>query len=157
MKNLIIIRHSKTEKYGKSDFERKLTERGRTDAATVGKLLKKNGVKPEMLLCSPAKRARKTAKILTGSADWPQDIIAEDMILYTEGACEIISQLRSFDDSLRTLVIVGHNPVLLEIVNILSKTGISGLRTSGVVKMRFKAAAWSDISEDTCCCLKELN
>ncbi|MCP3968465.1 MAG: hypothetical protein GY750_18935 [Lentisphaerae bacterium] len=157
MKTLIIVRHSKTEKYAKSDIERKLTDRGRNDAAVIGEKLKAATVQPEIILCSPAKRARKTARLLARHADYSNEIIVEDMALYTEDACEIIRLIRSLENFTKTLIVVGHNPVLLEIVNILSKRGIGNLRTSGVVKMQFDVNDWADISETTCSKLQELN
>ena len=59
MKNLLMIRHSKTEMVANSDMERKLTEQGMASAVTLGRMFHESGITADMIVSSPAARAKK--------------------------------------------------------------------------------------------------
>jgi len=63
-RRLVMIRHAKSSWANplQSDFERPLNERGEHDAPMMGERLKKMGVTPDLVIASPAKRAKQTAK-----------------------------------------------------------------------------------------------
>ena len=65
---LILLRHAKSDWYSgvPGDFDRPLAARGRKDAPRVGKWMKKNGILPELILCSPAVRTRETPAAVIG-------------------------------------------------------------------------------------------
>jgi phosphohistidine phosphatase len=150
MKKLIIVRHSKAERTGIADIERKLTDEGKTDAGETGKLLKQNNVKPDIIISSPANRALKTSKIIAKKLHFPKEKIIEQMELFTDGAHEIVQLLRNVDNDFNTVMIVGHNPVLLETINALHDEGLDALHTSEAVNMEFEVMEWSEISPATC-------
>ena len=66
MRELFIMRHAKSswDDPTLSDFERPLNRRGKEDAPLMGEHLKRLGIKPDLIVSSPAKRAKKTAKIV---------------------------------------------------------------------------------------------
>jgi len=65
MKRLYLLRHAKSswKDLTLSDFDRPLNKRGKRDAPLIAKKLKEKGIRPDIIISSPAKRARKTAKI----------------------------------------------------------------------------------------------
>src|SRR5271155_2479679 len=69
MRRLMLLRHAKTERAqpGERDRDRKLTKRGRSDAALVGTYMARHGLVPDLALVSPATRARETWALLSGS------------------------------------------------------------------------------------------
>ena len=79
MKTLLIIRHAKSgwDDPSLSDFNRTLTERGKSDAVMMAKRIKNNSIKIDAFVSSPAKRAKKTAKIFMKEYEPWQDIIWE--------------------------------------------------------------------------------
>ena len=84
MKQLIIFRHGKTEQnmMVKDDYDRVLTQRGRSDASCMGAfILKKTGV-PDLILTSSAKRAYETAILAAKSTGYPESEIQSDQNLY---------------------------------------------------------------------------
>lgn len=66
MRELYILRHAKSswDDLTLADFDRPLNSRGREDAPLMGRHLAKLEIKPDLILSSPAKRAKKTAKIV---------------------------------------------------------------------------------------------
>ena len=62
--NLYLLRHAEAEEEAASDGERKLTERGREQARTIGRFCARNDLYPEKIITSPLVRAQQTAKIV---------------------------------------------------------------------------------------------
>lgn len=150
MKNLLIIRHARTEKIAKSDMARQLTEEGLADAAALGRRLHKKGIKADIIVSSPAVRAAMTAQLIAGGMNYPESAIVSEKFLYHTYPEELISFIRNFAEQVESLIIVGHNPVLLETVNLLGTEQMVKLRPGQAVRFQFKAASWKDIGPDTC-------
>ena len=74
MKTLYLARHAKSSwKHPElKDIERPLNKRGKRDAPYIGDLLKEEGVKPDILISSPAVRARKTSVVIAEKIDYPK-------------------------------------------------------------------------------------
>ena len=82
MKTLFLLRHAKSswKEAELSDFDRPLNERGRRAAPFMGRLLRERGFAPELIISSTAKRARKTARLLTEGAQYEVPVIFDDRI-----------------------------------------------------------------------------
>ncbi|WP_420432473.1 SixA phosphatase family protein [Candidatus Poriferisocius sp.] len=111
MSAVIFLRHAKSDWYAgiSNDLERPLNKRGRRSAAAVGSLLAETGHVPNLVLCSPATRARQTVEIAIAAGDWtcPTETVDElyygtvdDMVTL---ACKRLVPL---------LMIVGHEPTM---------------------------------------------
>ncbi|WP_421739540.1 SixA phosphatase family protein [Caulobacter sp.] len=112
---LILMRHGKAERQAATggDFERGLTERGRDDAALMGRLLARTGVAPDLILSSSARRTRETTAAVVDAfpkarADFRRD-------LYHAEAEEVLAVLEDEGEADRVVMIVGHNPGLHEL------------------------------------------
>jgi phosphohistidine phosphatase len=140
MRRLILFRHAKAEPRGAGteDFDRPLTDRGRSDAALIGQVLAREGLVPDLALVSPAQRT---------SATW---ICARDAFpgvraelraeLYDASALTIRSLIRQAEDRADTLIVVGHNPGLHEVaVALLIEAGASASEVKRVAA-RFPTA-----------------
>src|SRR6476661_490517 len=77
-RELIIMRHAKTEQSAGSDRARKLTSRGRADARAGGRWLRDNGFAPGLVLTSPAARALATAEIAAAQLASPPELRSDD-------------------------------------------------------------------------------
>ena len=108
---LAVIRHAKAEQTAASDFERQLTSRGRSDAVAAGAWLAEAGVVPDKALVSAAPRAAQTWDGLAAGADWTVDADL-DRGLYSAGPDTALDVLRSLDEDCACAVIVGHNPTM---------------------------------------------
>jgi phosphohistidine phosphatase len=138
-----ILRHAKAAPEGAGgDSARPLTGRGRRQADAVREhieALKKTGELPSLVLCSPAVRALQTAERVTPAI--PDARLEIERVLYTEGAPGVLSWLRDMDPDEESLMLVGHNPTLLEICLVLAEPpdaeaiDADGLPTAGLVEL----------------------
>ncbi len=111
MKLLTLFRHGKSEweTGAEEDFERPLKDRGRKDTPMMGKFLASIGATPDLLISSPAVRARQTAELLAPAAGFMGEIRWEESI-YAASAGELMSLLRHLPDEANYVLLVGHNP-----------------------------------------------
>jgi len=150
MKDLLMIRHSKTEMLADSDMERELTEKGMADAVTLGRMFNESGIKADIIVCSPAVRAIKTAQLVARGLNYPENAIVTETLLYHAAPEEIVSFVQHFDKNIKSLIIVGHNPIILEAINILGNERVARLKTSHAVKFQFDTDLWEDVGSKTC-------
>ncbi len=146
MREVYVIRHGKSswDIPEWTDLERPLRKKGKKRTAKVAKYLKKKGIKPQLILTSPAKRAKQTAKIL-------REVLGEkipirtEKILYTGDEDDLETLLYGLDDDIQRVFIVGHNPDLTDWVNKYKDEKIYNLPTSGVFGVGFYAKKWNDL------------
>jgi phosphohistidine phosphatase len=120
MRRLILFRHAKTEARppGSADFDRRLVERGRSDAAAIGKALAAAGMTPDLALVSPAVRARETWDCV--KAEFPAARVELRAGLYDASCEEVAAEIDLDTQAAGTVMVVGHNPSLHELaVNML--------------------------------------
>jgi phosphohistidine phosphatase len=115
---LVVIRHAKAEQVAATDLERELTEIGRADAAAAGVWLAAAGVQPDHALVSAAPRAVQTWEALAGGAGWSLDADL-DPGLYSAGPDTALDLLRALDESSGSAVLVGHNPTMAVLAQLL--------------------------------------
>lgn len=132
---LLLIRHAKTEQ-GTPDETRKLTDRGRSDAAAIGAWLESAGVVPDAVVVSPATRARQTWE-LTG-VDAP---VTVDDRIYDNRPEGLLAIAREADESVQMLAIVGHNP---SIEWFMARQGGTGDVPTGTVVVFDVTGSWAD-------------
>ena len=136
-RTLVILRHAKAKgPAGVDDMDRPLTERGHADAAAAGAWLAAKGYRPDVVLCSPAKRTRQTwhgvAVALAGSKA-PEVRYERD--LYYSGTGPTLALVRSVPAQARTVLLIGHNPAVSMLSAELDPAAgrdSDGLRTSGI-------------------------
>jgi phosphohistidine phosphatase len=122
MRRLILFRHAKTETRSPDgdDIGRRLVDRGRSDAALMGRVLAAAGYAPDMALVSPAARARETWE-LAGVA-FPQAKVRICPDIYDATPEEIAAEIAAEAESGDTVMVVGHNPGLQELaVNLVAE------------------------------------
>ena len=138
-KTLYIARHAKSSwgDMSLSDFERPLNGRGKRDAPFMANLLKEKGITPDLILSSPAKRTKKTAKhyheALGGELRFDENIYeASTITLYT--------LLKEVFKTVDSIMIVGHNPGFTALNDMLSDKEIFNIPTAGAVGIVFEDA-----------------
>ena len=150
MKTLYVIRHAKSSWDDDSlgDFERPLNDRGKRDAPEMASRLKDRGVRPQLLLSSPAKRALSTAKRIAKALDYPKDDIKTDRRLYHADRDMIYSVLRELKSKHELIFLFGHNPGLTDFVNSMmnERTFIDNVPTCGVVAFAIELDSWKDLA-----------
>ncbi len=101
MKRVYLVRHAKSDwkRIGLADRDRPLNKRGKRDAPVMGQRLAARGVKPDLIVTSPAKRARKTAKVFAKELGYPKDEIVVEERVYEGGVEDLWDIIRGTDDT----------------------------------------------------------
>jgi len=108
---LIVLRHAKAAHVpGLADRERPLTDRGERDARRAGEEIRAAGLEPEVVLCSPAVRTRRTAELAFPGAE-----ISYEREIYEAYPEDLLALLQRGDPGLGTVVLCGHNPGVHEL------------------------------------------
>ena len=147
MKTLYLVRHAKSSwKDGiLSDHERPLNKRGEQDAPQMGKRLQRRQPEPEVIISSPAVRAKMTAKILATEIGYPKSGIIVDERIYAADPEDLVSVIRGLDKTVDCVMLVGHNPALTQLVNSLVQCDIANVPTCGIAVLGFHMDSWGDI------------
>jgi phosphohistidine phosphatase len=144
-RTLMIMRHGKSSWRDDSlaDIDRPLKARGKCDARRMGTALRARGLAPQLVLCSPARRARATAKRVCRACDCgaPLNIVPA---LYPGDSWEIWHALAALPDDLRTVLVVGHNPGLEDLVSALTGQVVP-LPTAALAVIEVPADRWADL------------
>src|SRR5690242_18984819 len=111
MKTLWLLRHGKAswDDPGLEDFERPLNERGVSDAKLSGKYARRQRVKPDLVVSSPATRAKHTAELFMAAADLKKSPVYDERI-YEASARRLLQVLSEIDDANESILLICHNP-----------------------------------------------
>jgi len=150
MKNtkiLMLIRHSKSSwEENVPDLHRPLKKRGYNDATLVSNYLKGRAITPNVILCSPSKRTQETAKIFIDNLDLNKVDFKLIKNLYDFSGSEVLEVIKSCDDSVKCLLIFGHNNALTAIANTYGNQYIENITTSGFVEIHFEISSWKNLN-----------
>lgn len=146
-KQLLICRHAKSswQDVNLSDFERPLNKRGERDAPEMGRRLAQRGIRPDLIMTSPAARALATAIHYAGQLDYPLERLERNPLQYATSVPALIKILQEVDNRINTLMLVGHNPESTDLANALGHLMIDNIPTSGIVALAFSLPAWEEI------------
>ena len=156
MKTLILQRHAKAEKEGDEDLLRPLTPGGISDAAAQGETIRLLEIFPELILHSPAMRAKQTAEIMAAKLELSEGYTVEDAALYECDDHELIAIIRTLPEEADTVLIVAHNPAVETAADALGTAGVDHLRPSEAVILQFDTDDWREIAVRNCTATKFL-
>ncbi|MCI0511923.1 histidine phosphatase family protein [candidate division KSB1 bacterium] len=150
MKTLYLFRHARAVRatIGVVDQERMLEDRGKNDALKMGQRLKSHQALPQLIISSPVTRAVESAQLLAQTIAYPIENIKLDQTIYDENPKKVIEMIRQFDDQYRSALIVGHNPVLEDVVHYFYKKFAENIPTAGVVALDFDVQSWQDLQKN---------
>jgi phosphohistidine phosphatase len=123
MHQLLLLRHAKAvaEGPGLPDPARPLTARGRRDALAMGRALHALGLQPDLVLASSARRIQETLECLE---PWPEAPLIETIDrLYLASAPEILRLVNEVAETVRSVMVIGHNPGLRACAVLLAAPG----------------------------------
>ena len=147
MKRLVIVRHAKAEKAEgrQRDFDRALADRGRHDAAEMGRRLARCEVRPDIILTSPAQRTLATARLIARELDFPWDEIRAVKAVYLADDGDLLGLVRELDGRVECALLVGHNPGVSELAHVLVRDFTQELPTCAVVSIDLPADTWAGV------------
>jgi phosphohistidine phosphatase len=143
MRTLYLLRHAKSS-WGddsKQDFERPLANRGRKACALIGEFIQEKGIDFDLVLVSTAFRTRETIELIKERAKFRGEVRYDERI-YEAAAPQLVEIISQVDNERESVLIVGHNPGLEELLSLL--TGEQHrVTTANFAKIKVKAPKWS--------------
>jgi len=146
-KILYLVRHAKSSWKDPwlADRDRPLNKRGRRSAPDMGRRMLVQGHRPDLIVSSPAKRALSTARNIAKELDCDVSDIVSDENLYFSGIGGMRSVLEELDDRYQKVMMVGHNPAMTMLMNILGNTSVANMPTCAIAVIGFDIASWADL------------
>ncbi len=148
MKTILIMRHAKSswKSPARDDFDRPLNQRGKRDARRMADFVIREGLCPDVILSSPARRARKTA-------DRIQRTCGEALLKFVDGfypgsTDDYAAVLSRLDESIVSVMIVGHNPSLEDFLAFLGGS-VEKFPTAALAQIELPLENWSEIGATT--------
>jgi len=151
MKEIYVLRHAKSswDNSNLNDFERPLADRGISDAKKMSKFLKDMNLKIDKVLCSNAIRAKETFDLTADGFNFEIDKATYLDKLYFGDTTTIIQDLKELDESLNNILIVGHNPTLHYLVEILTNESINRFTTCNLATISHDGE-WVSLNSQQC-------
>lgn len=157
LRRLVVLRHAKSAwPAGVADRERPLAPRGRRDAPAAGRAIAETDCLPDLALCSTALRARQTWEL--ASAQWgtppPVRLVPG---LYAADVPDLLEAVYEVPAQVRTLLLIGHNPGLEELVLELAGDGLNDalervrtkFPTSAIAVLAWHGGTWDSLTPGT--------
>ena len=148
MKNLTIVRHAESSLQDEQylDKNRPLTKNGRNEALIMSQRIRDAEIKPLKILSSSATRAWETALIIAKTIKYNENLLTKDDRLYLADIYNLVCIIEEQNQDVNNLMIIGHNPGLIELINLLSIKKIANLSTSGAVSLNINTDDWNLIT-----------
>jgi phosphohistidine phosphatase len=145
MKTLTLVRHAKSSWKDTSlaDRDRPLNKRGERDAPEMGRRIVAAGIRPSLIVSSPAVRAWTTARIIADAIGYPREFLQRDKALYLASVNTILDVIVAQDNGFNSLMLVGHNPGFTDFANYLVPGLTNNIPTAGVVCVQLDTEDWS--------------
>ena len=158
MRRLMLLRHAKTETDAPNgkDHDRRLDDRGQSDAAQIGAWMARHRHVPDLVLVSTAVRARQTWQIIHDAMKAAsQPLVAHLPELYGAGPSHLLQIIHAVGgEDPHRLLVIGHNPGLHEFALGLIGSGdahgrkalAENLPTSAIAVIDFPIEDWNEVS-----------
>jgi phosphohistidine phosphatase len=141
-RTLVVVRHAKAEQaHPEGDYARELAPRGVADAEQLGRWLAEEQLLPDLVLSSPAARARQTTQHVLAGAGVPDVEVWGGRGLYDGGAPRVLDAVREVPEEVTTLWVVGHQPVMGMVVSSLAEPRTSDRRALDTMEDGFPTAS----------------
>ncbi|WP_151702543.1 SixA phosphatase family protein [Nitrincola alkalilacustris] len=149
MKRLTLVRHAKSswKHPDLSDFERPLSTRGKRDLSGLAKRLSEQQPSPDLLLHSSALRTTATAERIIQTLDLADEQCLAVPEMYESCYETLLNLIQSQADHFRHIMLVGHNPGLMDLGNYLTGENISHFPTSGVQFIQISVLEWREVAQ----------
>jgi phosphohistidine phosphatase len=150
VKQLTLIRHAKSSWNTPAlDFDRPLNKRGRKAAPYMANRIGQYYRAPDLIVTSPALRARATAELIAKGIGYPQEKLQEDAALYDADAATLLSRIQATPNDVEHLYLVAHNPGITYLANRLTGSHIDNLVTCAVLGAALEVEHWRDAEYGT--------
>lgn len=151
MKTLLLLRHAKTswDDVRVSDDLRPLSGTGKLNVYQMGKFLKNTKLIPDLIISSCAKRAKDTSILLAESIGYNKDIDISES-LYETAPKEYINVISEISNKINIVLLVGHNPILENLIELITNELII-METCSLVQIILPISKWIEIKMNPKC------
>jgi phosphohistidine phosphatase len=154
--HLFLLRHAKSSWNDPAidDHDRPLAPRGRRAAARIADYATKRAIRPDLILCSSAKRARQTLERIAPSLGRDAEIHIERS-LYRATEDRLLERLHVLPETVDSVMMIGHNPEVQDLALMLSREGplrtllAEKFPTAGLATLAFGRLAWKDLDTES--------
>jgi phosphohistidine phosphatase len=130
-----------------SDFDRPLNERGKENAPVMAHRLKQTKIKIEAFVSSPAKRAKKTAKIFMKELGADENELILLPSLYDASVNDFYKAIEDFEDTFSCVALFSHNPGITDFINSLECQPVYNMPTCGVYAIEIHTEKWRELKD----------
>ncbi|WP_425613481.1 histidine phosphatase family protein [Anatilimnocola sp. NA78] len=148
MKTLLLLRHAKSswKDSDLDDHDRPLNKRGKRDAPRMGQLLLDENLLPDLIVCSSAKRTRRTAELVSETSGYRGETrITGDV--YEAWADRLLTTIQAFPAEASRVLLIGHNPGLEELLEAVTGN-YRPLSTAALAWLEFPVDDWREINKE---------
>jgi phosphohistidine phosphatase len=148
VKRLTLMRHANAQWKDPqiSDFDRPLNRRGTSEAEAMSRRLMELKLIPTVLLTSSARRAWQTADIVARELGMSARSMRSDESLYLAPVADILKVIQTIGPRIPHLMIIGHNPGITEVANLLAPAARTDLATGAMCSLTFDTRIWADVA-----------
>ncbi|HEX7296895.1 MAG TPA: histidine phosphatase family protein [Pyrinomonadaceae bacterium] len=145
MRTLYLLRHAKSswKETNLADFDRPLSGRGRRATDTVGSFLKDEQITLDLVVSSPAVRARQTIELVLRAAKMKPELRFDERI-YEATAARLLEVVSQLENDHKAVLLVGHNPGMQELLLLLTGQN-EEYPTAALTKISFKNLKWAEV------------
>ena len=151
MKKIHIIRHPKScwSDLSMPDMARPLNKRGKDTCKFMAEHILKAGCSFENAFCSPALRAQSTIKKIAKELSSQNISWTNDDRLYTFDGHDLLDWFNQLDNSLSEVLMIGHNPAIIELCHTISDTEFNKVPTCAYIQLTLDLENWSDVKKQS--------
>ena len=149
MKTVYIVRHGKAAPASATvaDADRMLTDTGVARTCKIAEYMAESRPVIDHIISSPAERAYDTALIIADKLGIPVKKVVAEEKLFTGDDSDYLDLIEGLDDSVNSVMLVGHNPVITVVANRFANPKIDSLPTTGVVSVYLDTDKWADLKK----------
>lgn len=149
MKTLFLMRHAKSswDNPDWRDFDRPLNKRGLEAAQAIGRFIQRNKIEPDVVISSPAVRAKETAELVIEAAELKTDLRFEERI-YEASVLDLMKIIGNIKDQINVALLLGHNPGFEGLLFRLTKKS-EVMPTAALAKIELNINRWGDVQDSS--------
>lgn len=148
-KTLYLLRHARAADRlsGQKDIERELDSIGLQNSTRMGMNFSNKTLQFDMIISSPAERAKQTASLIAEQMKYNTDKIHYNDEIYEASVRTLLQVVNRFKDEWNNVLLVGHNPSISYLAEYLTRSELGDMTTCGVARIEFDLESWAEVSE----------
>jgi phosphohistidine phosphatase len=149
MKTVYIVRHGKAvpAHANIADADRLLTDTGVARTCKIAEYMNESKPAIDQIITSPAERAFATSLIIADKLGIKANKVISNEKLFTGDETDVLEVIEQLDDSINSVLIVGHNPIITMVANHFANPKLESLPTTGVVSVHLDTDKWVDLKK----------